>query len=141
MYHIHTYTIYDRYLLTNVCIVAFQTPQKHAEELAEQTSSSSGAAGTAAATPGSAASSSSASVGQLPPQFPNVSAHQADYEAEEEAGLELPPPMKPIQEPHLIANGPPAFPKDLKESSANMVSDGALIVNGKSIYRSNHEQY
>lgn len=32
--------------------------------------------------------------------------------------------MKPIQEPHLIANGPPAFPKDLKESSANMVSVG-----------------
>lgn len=101
------------------CLAPFQTPQKHAEE--EQTSSS------AAATPGS--STSSASVGQLPPQFPNVSsaaaaaAHQAaDYEAEEEVGLELPPPMKPIQEPHLIANGPPAFPKDLKESSANMVS-------------------
>lgn len=105
-----------------------QTPQKHAEELAEQTSSS-GAAGTAA-TPGSAASSSSASVGQLPPQFPTVSAHQADYEAEEEAGLELPPPMKPIQEPHLISNGPPAFPKDLKQSSANMVS---FFFNTKSI--------
>lgn len=113
------------------CLAPFQTPQKHAEE--EQTSSS------AAATPGS--STSSASVGQLPPQFPNVSsaaaaaAHQAaDYEAEEEPGLELPPPMKPIQEPHLIANGPPAFPKDLKESSANMVSvreEAGIYILGK----------
>lgn len=45
-----------------------------------------------------------------------------DYEVEEEAGLELPPPMKPIQEPHLMANGPPTFKKDLKENSTNMVS-------------------
>lgn len=117
------------------CLAPFQTPQKHAEE--EQTSSS------AAATPGS--STSSASVGQLPPQFPNVSsaaaaaAHQAaDYEAEEEAGLELPPPMKPIQEPHLIANGPPAFPKDLKESSANMVSVREGIPPGNIYFRQGH---
>lgn len=49
-------------------------------------------------------------------------AQAADYEVEEEAGLELPPPMKPLQEPHLMANGPPVFAKDLKENSKNMVS-------------------
>lgn len=47
---------------------------------------------------------------------------QQDYEAEEEVGLELPPPMKPIQEPHLIANGPPTFTKDLKDNPSAMVS-------------------
>ncbi|EDV95637.1 GH15671 [Drosophila grimshawi] len=95
--------------------------QKHTEELAEQTPGASG------------------SVGQLPPhpQFPNVSSsstnqqlqQQHDFEPEEEAGLELPPPMKPIQEPHLIANGPPTFPKDLKEGSANMASTGKIDSN------------
>lgn len=48
---------------------------------------------------------------------------QQDFEAEEEVGLELPPPMKPIQEPHLIANGPPTFNKDMmKDNSSVMVS-------------------
>lgn len=49
-------------------------------------------------------------------------AQAAEYEADEEAGLELPPPMKPLQEPHLMANGPPVFAKDLKENSKNLVS-------------------
>lgn len=48
---------------------------------------------------------------------------QQDYEAEEEVGLELPPPMKPILEPHLMANGPPTFNKDMmKDNSSVMVS-------------------
>ncbi|KRG05585.1 triple functional domain protein isoform X2 [Drosophila mojavensis] len=102
--------------------------QKHTEELAEQTSS--GASG---------------SVGQLPSQFPNVSAQQPDFEAEEEAGLELPPPMKPIQEPHLIANGPPAYPKDLKENAANLTSTGKIEGNPLSeieqIVRMSREQH
>ncbi|XP_030560757.1 triple functional domain protein isoform X1 [Drosophila novamexicana] len=103
--------------------------QKHTEELAEQTGS--GASG---------------GVGQMPPQFPNVSAqHQPDFEPEEEAGLELPPPMKPIQEPHLMANGPPAFPKDLKENSANLASTGKIEGNPLSeieqIVRMSREQH
>ncbi|XP_064541124.1 triple functional domain protein isoform X2 [Drosophila montana] len=108
--------------------------QKHAEELAEQTGS--GASG---------------SVGQLPPQFPNVGAQhqqqqqQPDFEPEEEAGLELPPPMKPIQEPHLMANGPPAFPKDLKENSTNLASTGKIEGNPLSeieqIVRMSREQH
>ncbi|XP_060654045.1 triple functional domain protein isoform X1 [Drosophila nasuta] len=112
----------DKSLLKKPSEKNLRLPQKHAEELAEQT------AGTA--TPGSGASTSG-SVGQMPPQFPNVTSttaqqQQHDYEPDEEAGLELPPPMKPIQEPHLIANGPPAFPKDLKESSANLTSTGKI---------------
>lgn len=103
--HIHKYIIFI-YIYITLNASALQLTQKHTEELAEQTGS--GASG---------------GVGQMPPQFPNVSAqHQPDFEPEEEAGLELPPPMKPIQEPHLMANGPPAFPKDLKENSANLVS-------------------
>lgn len=47
---------------------------------------------------------------------------QQDFEAEEEVGLELPPPMKPIQEPHLISNVPPTFTKDLKDNPSSMVS-------------------
>lgn len=46
---------------------------------------------------------------------------QQDLEVEEEAGLELPPPMKPIQEPHLIANGPPTFSDDNKNNTAKLV--------------------
>ncbi|XP_055846907.1 triple functional domain protein isoform X2 [Episyrphus balteatus] len=46
---------------------------------------------------------------------------QPDYEPEEEVGLELPPPMKPIQEPCVISNGPPAF-KDMKENPVNLAS-------------------
>ncbi|XP_039965934.1 triple functional domain protein [Bactrocera tryoni] len=53
-------------------------------------------------------------------------AQVAEYEAEEEAGLELPPPMKPLQEPHLMANGPPVFAKDLKENSKNLASAGKM---------------
>uniref|UniRef100_A0A1B0B9B4 Uncharacterized protein n=1 Tax=Glossina palpalis gambiensis TaxID=67801 RepID=A0A1B0B9B4_9MUSC len=41
---------------------------------------------------------------------------QQELELDEEVGLELPPPMKPIQEPHIIANGPPAFTKDTKDN-------------------------
>ncbi|XP_062131769.1 rho guanine nucleotide exchange factor 25 isoform X3 [Drosophila sulfurigaster albostrigata] len=112
----------DKSLLKKPSEKNLRLPQKHAEELAEQTSGT--------ATPGSGASTSG-SVGQMPPQFPNVTStttqqQQHDYEPDEEAGLELPPPMKPIQEPHLIANGPPAFPKDLKESSANLTSTGKI---------------
>ncbi|XP_013112529.1 triple functional domain protein [Stomoxys calcitrans] len=52
---------------------------------------------------------------------------QQDFEAEEEVGLELPPPMKPIQEPHLIANGPPTFNKDMmKDNSSVMASSGKM---------------
>lgn len=47
---------------------------------------------------------------------------QQDYEAEEEVGLELPPPMKPIQDPHLMSNGPPTFTKDMKDNPSAMVS-------------------
>ncbi|KAH8365464.1 hypothetical protein KR093_001054 [Drosophila rubida] len=133
----------DKSLLKKPSEKNLRLPQKHAEELAEQQT----AAGTA--TPGSGASTSG-SVGQMPPQFPNVTStaqaqHQADYEPEEEAGLELPPPMKPIQEPHLIANGPPAFPKDLKESSANLTSTGKIDGNPLSeieqIVRMSREQH
>lgn len=48
---------------------------------------------------------------------------QQDYEAEEEVGLELPPPMKPIQDPHLVGNGPPTFNKDMKDNAAALVSE------------------
>ncbi|KAM7356678.1 trio Rho guanine nucleotide exchange factor [Cochliomyia hominivorax] len=51
---------------------------------------------------------------------------QQDFEAEEEVGLELPPPMKPIQEPHLISNGPPTFTKDLKDNPSAMPSTGKM---------------
>ncbi|KAH8395569.1 hypothetical protein KR222_000041 [Zaprionus bogoriensis] len=133
-----TPTTSDKALLKKPSEKNLRTPQKHAEELAEQTGSST------AATPGGS-STSAASVGQLPPQFPNVSQTHQDFEAEEEAGLELPPPMKPIQEPHLIANGPPAFPKDLKESSANMASTGKIEGNPLSeieqIVRMSREQH
>ncbi|XP_016956584.1 rho guanine nucleotide exchange factor 25 isoform X3 [Drosophila biarmipes] len=92
-----------------------RTPQKHAEELTEQQSQQPGGS------PATVVPS---------PQFPSSSAqHPAaggDYEPDEEAGLELPPPMKPIQEPHLIANGPPAFAKDAKENSGNMASTGKM---------------
>ncbi|EDV50102.2 uncharacterized protein Dere_GG14630, isoform D [Drosophila erecta] len=93
-----------------------RTPQKHAEELAEQQSQQPGAS------PASVLPSS---------QFPGSSQHPGaagagDFEPDEEVGLELPPPMKPIQEPHLIANGPPAFAKDAKESSGNMASPGKM---------------
>ena len=47
---------------------------------------------------------------------------QQDFEAEEEVGLELPPPMKPIQEPHLISNGPQTFSKDIKDNPSALVS-------------------
>lgn len=50
-----------------------------------------------------------------------VNSQQPDYEPEEEVGLELPPPMKPIQEPCVISNVPPAF-KDLKENPVNLTS-------------------
>ncbi|KAM8710186.1 hypothetical protein ACLKA7_016907 [Drosophila subpalustris] len=132
----------DKSLIKKPSEKNLRLPQKHFEELAEQTGSSAGTA-----TPGSGASTSG-SVGQMPPQFPNVSTqqqHQQDYEAEEEAGLELPPPMKPIQEPHLIANGPPAFPKDLKESSANLANSGKIDGNPLSeieqIVRMSREQH
>ncbi|XP_030386251.1 triple functional domain protein-like isoform X1 [Scaptodrosophila lebanonensis] len=59
-------------------------------------------------------------------QYTNVSQQQQDFEPEEEAGLELPPPMKPIQEPHLMANGPPAFTKDLNEGSPHLASTGKM---------------
>ncbi|XP_073837219.1 trio Rho guanine nucleotide exchange factor [Musca autumnalis] len=52
---------------------------------------------------------------------------QQDFETEEEVGLELPPPMKPIQEPHLMANGPPTFNKDImKDNSSVMASSGKM---------------
>ncbi|KAH8386158.1 hypothetical protein KR200_001683 [Drosophila serrata] len=89
-----------------------RTPQKHAEELAEQHQPGG--------SPATVVPSS---------QFPSSTAAAAaagDYEPDEEPGLELPPPMKPIQEPHLIANGPPAFTKDAKESSANLASTGKM---------------
>lgn len=44
---------------------------------------------------------------------------QADYEAEEEVAFELPPPMKPIQEPCVITNGPPVY-KDLKDNTSSL---------------------
>nr|AAL48186.1 SD08659p [Drosophila melanogaster] len=93
-----------------------RTPQKHAEELAEQQNQQPGAS------PATVLPSS---------QFPSSTQHPGgagagDYEPDEEVGLELPPPMKPIQEPHLIANGPPAFAKDAKESSGNMASPGKM---------------
>ncbi|XP_065720468.2 kalirin isoform X2 [Drosophila suzukii] len=92
-----------------------RTPQKHAEELAEQQSQQPGGS------PATVVPS---------PQFPSSTAQHpgagGDYEPDEEAGLELPPPMKPIQEPHLIANGPPTFAKDAKESSGNMASTGKM---------------
>lgn len=47
-----------------------------------------------------------------------VNISQPDYEPEEEVGLELPPPMKPIQEPCVISNGPPA----LQENPVTLVS-------------------
>ncbi|XP_017017775.1 triple functional domain protein isoform X2 [Drosophila kikkawai] len=86
-----------------------RTPQKHAEELAEQHQPGG--------SPATVVPSS---------QFPSSNVGAGDYEPDEEAGLELPPPMKPIQEPHLIANGPPAFTKDAKESSANLASTGKM---------------
>lgn len=46
---------------------------------------------------------------------------QQELELDEEVGLELPPPMKPIQEPHIIANGPPAFTKDTKDNPTALV--------------------
>ncbi|XP_034481453.1 triple functional domain protein isoform X1 [Drosophila innubila] len=131
----------DKSLMKKPSEKNLRLPQKHFDELAEQTGSGAGTA-----TPGSGASTSG-SVGQMPPQFPNVSTqqHQQDYEAEEEAGLELPPPMKPIQEPHLMANGPPAFPKDLKESSGNLASTGKIDGNPLSeieqIVRMSREQH
>lgn len=45
---------------------------------------------------------------------------QAEYEAEEDGALELPPPMKPIQEPCIMPNGPPTY-KD-KDNTNNLVS-------------------
>ncbi|XP_017066376.1 rho guanine nucleotide exchange factor 25 isoform X3 [Drosophila eugracilis] len=91
-----------------------KTPQKHAEELAEQQNQQPGGS------PATVVPSS---------QFPTSTQHPGgagDYEPDEEVGLELPPPMKPIQEPHLIANGPPAFTKDAKENSGNMASTGKM---------------
>lgn len=46
---------------------------------------------------------------------------QQDYEAEEEIAVELPPPMKPIQEPCVITNGPPVY-KDLKDNTTTLVT-------------------
>ncbi|XP_017059670.1 rho guanine nucleotide exchange factor 25 isoform X3 [Drosophila ficusphila] len=91
-----------------------RTPQKHAEELAEQQNQQPGGS-PATAVPSSHFPSSAQQPGGA-----------GDYEPDEEAGLELPPPMKPIQEPHLIANGPPAFTKDAKENSANLASTGKM---------------
>lgn len=52
---------------------------------------------------------------------------QQDLEVEEEAGLELPPPMKPIQEPHLITNGPPTYSDDNKINTAQLVNEENII--------------
>ncbi|XP_017104004.2 rho guanine nucleotide exchange factor 25 isoform X4 [Drosophila bipectinata] len=103
---------------------------KHAEELAEQQPQPGGS-------PATVVPSS---------QFPSSTASTqpaGDYEPDEEAGLELPPPMKPIQEPHLIANGPPAFNKDAKESSANLASPGKMdgISEIEQIVRERTEQH
>lgn len=51
---------------------------------------------------------------------------QQDLEVEEEAGLELPPPMKPIQEPHLISNGPQTFSDDNKNNTTQLVNRGLI---------------
>ncbi|XP_034658717.1 triple functional domain protein isoform X1 [Drosophila subobscura] len=99
-------------------------PQKHAEDLATEQQQQQ-----QQQQPGGSPST-------VVPQFPTQ--HQAppppssgagagaDYEPDEEAGLEMPPPMKPIQEPHLMANGPPAFTKDVKESSSNLANSGKM---------------
>ncbi|KPU78084.1 uncharacterized protein Dana_GF10082, isoform B [Drosophila ananassae] len=102
---------------------------KHAEELAEQQQQQPGGS------PATVVSSS---------QFPSTATQPGgDFEPDEEAGLELPPPMKPIQEPHLIANGPPAFNKDAKESSANLASPGKMdgISEIEQIVRERTEQH
>ncbi|XP_016988483.1 rho guanine nucleotide exchange factor 25-like isoform X4 [Drosophila rhopaloa] len=91
-----------------------RTPQKHAEEMADQQNQQPGGS------PATVVPSS-----QFPSSTQNPGA-AGDYEPDEEAGLELPPPMKPIQEPHLITNGPPAFTKDAKESSANLANTGKM---------------
>ncbi|KAL9906430.1 triple functional domain protein [Glossina fuscipes] len=51
---------------------------------------------------------------------------QQELELDEEVGLELPPPMKPIQEPHIIANGPPAFTKDTKDNPTALANAGKM---------------
>lgn len=87
--------------------VCFQLSTKHTEHEDEVT------------TPATAGSITPTSTPQYMSQVNN--SQQQDYEAEEEVGLELPPPMKPIQEPCVISNGPPAF-KDMKENPVNLVS-------------------
>lgn len=69
----------------------------------------------------------------LPAQIPastslQLYTSQQDLEVEEEAGLELPPPMKPIQEPHLIANGPPTFSDDNKINTAQLVGARSILL-------------
>lgn len=93
---------------------SFKLPTKHAEHEDEITTVTN-------IIPSSAASTLTSQ--NYTPSGHNNLVSQQDYEAEEEVGLELPPPMKPMQEPCLMANGPPAFNKDMKENSVNMVSN------------------
>ncbi|XP_068142683.1 LOW QUALITY PROTEIN: triple functional domain protein [Drosophila tropicalis] len=105
----------DKSLIKKPSEKNLRTPQKHVEE---QQQLVEGAGGT-----GTPVNLSSTPQYTTPQQQQQQTQHQADFEPDEEAGLEMPPPMKPIQEPHLIANGPPAYTKDLKEP-ANLASAG-----------------
>ncbi|XP_033241427.1 triple functional domain protein isoform X1 [Drosophila pseudoobscura] len=109
---------------------SLRLPQKHAEDLAAEQQQQNQQQQQQQGQPGGSPST-------VAPQFPTQhhappstagagAGAGADYEPDEEAGLEMPPPMKPIQEPHLIANGPPAFTKDVKESSSNLANSGKM---------------
>ncbi|XP_037930914.1 homeobox protein 10-like [Teleopsis dalmanni] len=111
----------EKSLIKKTSEKSLRLPQKHAEHEDETTSSGLHTTTTTYGVTSQHATSSS-----------HHNTSQQDFEAEEEAGLELPPPMKPIQEPHLIANGPPAFAKDLKEipaSTGKMDGTPALDLN------------